>query len=143
MCPTEDSKRGVIRNRSRAQQIRDFHGLKWGKITPTDIDCFVDFGKTVMVFVEYKRGNFELSIGQRLALERIVEAINDCGYVNCICIKAVHDTPDTNNDIDAANALVVSIYDKSRKWNELDGSRTVKETIDSFLKDNGKGYLVD
>ena len=143
MCPTEDSQRGIIQNRRRAQQIRDFRGLKWGKITPTDIDLFVDFGGTVMVFVELKSGNYELSIGQRLALERIVDAINRCGYVNCICIKAVHTTPNVNNDIDAANACVVSIYGKKSIWVELDGSRTVKETIDSFLNDNGKGYLVE
>lgn len=142
MCLTDDEQRGKIKYRKRAQQIRDFSGLKWGKITPTDIDAFMDFEGTVMVFVEFKSGYVEIPYGQRLAFERIVRAINTSGYINCIFIKAIHNTPDTSDDVSAAEAIVVSIFDKSNTWNEQDGSRTVKQVIDSFLVLNNKGALV-
>ena len=48
-------KRGKIGNRRRALQIRDFTGLRWGNITPTDIDALIDFGDKVFVFIEVKK----------------------------------------------------------------------------------------
>ena len=46
------AERGVIRNRQFAQQLRDFSGLRFGKITPTDIDGFMDFGDRLFVVLE-------------------------------------------------------------------------------------------
>ena len=37
----DDLDRGKIRNRECAGQLKDFSGLRFGKITPTDIDGFV------------------------------------------------------------------------------------------------------
>jgi len=67
-------ERGVIRNRQFAQQLRDFSGLRFGKITPTDIDGFMDFGDRLFVVLEGKHQGSQLHYGQRLALERLVDA---------------------------------------------------------------------
>ena len=45
-------ERGVIHNRERGAQIRDYSGLRFGNITPTDIDGFMDFGGRVFVVFE-------------------------------------------------------------------------------------------
>lgn len=68
------SERGVIRNREFAQQIRDFSGLRFGKITPTDIDAFLDFGDRLFVIIEGKHAGATLPHGQQLAIARLVDA---------------------------------------------------------------------
>lgn len=68
------AERGVIRNRQFAQQLRDFSGLRFGNITPTDIDGFMDFGDRLFVVLEGKHAGSQLQTGQRLALERLVDA---------------------------------------------------------------------
>ncbi len=65
---------GVIRNREFARQIKDFSGLRFGQITPTDIDGFMDFGDRLFVVIEGKHAGSMLKTGQRLALERLVDA---------------------------------------------------------------------
>lgn len=68
------AERGVIRNREFKQQIADFSGLRWGKVTPTDLDGFIDFGNKLFVFIESKHGDSVMPYGQRLALERLCDA---------------------------------------------------------------------
>ena len=41
------AERGVIRNRQFAQQIRDFSGLRFGKITPTATDRLLEMSKNM------------------------------------------------------------------------------------------------
>ena len=67
-------ERGVIRNRAFKQKIADFSGLRFGNITPTDLDAFMDFNNKLFVFVEAKHGGAPLSYGQRLAIERLCDA---------------------------------------------------------------------
>ena len=62
---------GIFRNREYAKQLKSFSGLRFGKITPTDIDGFLDFGNNVYVFIETKHGDAPLPYGQKLALERL------------------------------------------------------------------------
>ncbi len=123
-------ERGKIKNRERARQLVDFHELKWGKITPTDLDGFIDFGNNAFVCIEYKHGDAEIGYGQELALKRLVDVI-DAMRKPCILIHATHDQHDPDKDIDGANAIVVQVYSKGR-WHS-DGKRTVKQVIDYFL----------
>ncbi len=123
-------ERGVIRNRERARQLVDFHELRWGKITPTDLDGFIDFGNNAFVCIEYKHGNTEIGYGQGLAFERMVNLIDATGKP-CILIHATHNQHDPDKDIDGASAIVVRTYYKG-KWHP-DGNRTVKQAIDYFL----------
>ena len=38
-----DEERGKIENQDYAKQLFNFQGLRWDKITPTDIDGSLDF----------------------------------------------------------------------------------------------------
>lgn len=67
----------LIRNRTQIQQIKDFSGLQWGKITPTDIDAMVEFNGKLFVLIECKYGTSEIGVGQRLALMRAAAAIHN------------------------------------------------------------------
>ena len=46
----QNNNRGVIQNRDRKKQIIDFSGLKYGKITPTDIDGLIEYKDKAMMF---------------------------------------------------------------------------------------------
>ena len=86
------SERGVIRNRAAAQQLRDFSGLRFGRITPTDIDAYLEFGGRLFVFVEAKYCGALLPFGQQLALERLVDAIHNPPNRYATALIVSHDT---------------------------------------------------
>ena len=65
----------LIRNRDYMRQIKDFSGLRFGKISPTDIDGFLDFGNSLFIFVEMKHGDTRIPYGQKLALTRLCDAV--------------------------------------------------------------------
>lgn len=133
-------ERGKIENRERARQIRDFSGLRWKNITPTDIDSLVDFQNDIFIFTEYKVKGNELPFGQRLAIERVVDAIANSGKY-CLGLIAEHETP-INEDINCAKALVTEYRIGSRKeWAVPKESRSVKETIDMVLERYKPDYL--
>ncbi len=123
-------ERGLPRNREAAKQLFDFAALRWGNITPTDIDGFLEFHNAAFVYIEYKYKDTPLPGGQELAFKRAVDASSK----PCILIHATHNSP-PEQDIDGANAIVVRVY-----WKGIwypDGKRTVKEVVDYFLKKNG------
>lgn len=107
----EYGTRGVIQNRSYGKQIVDFRDLRYGAITPTDIDGFLDFQNKLFIFIELKHGNTEVKTGQRLALERICDASRVPAWVLVARHDAYHDA-----DIDAANAIVTAIYHGGAWW---------------------------
>lgn len=120
--------RGVIRNRQFANQVKDFSGLRYGSITPTDIDGAIDFGNRVFVFIELKYGAGNIPCGQKLALERIADDL-DCYGKPTIAIVARHDS---DADIDVANCPVEQIRFRG-KWILLANHHTVRYVIDRFL----------
>lgn len=69
-------ERGQIRNDDYARRLRDFSGLRWGRITPTDIDAFVEFSGRLFVIVEGKFKGSRFGGGQRIALERLCDAVH-------------------------------------------------------------------
>lgn len=71
------TERGRIRNPELALVERDFSGLRWGAITPTDIDGFVEFSDRLYMFIEGKYGDSKLKGGQAIALNRLCDAIHD------------------------------------------------------------------
>lgn len=125
----EDSERGKIRNRTFAQQIRNFSGLRFGKITPTDIDAFMDMGGQTFIFMESKHGGKPLPYGQRLALERLVDACQRAGIDSLLLILS-HDTAE---DIDFAQCRVVR-YRYMQEWIEQAEPVTAFDACDGFIK---------
>ena len=120
--------RGVIRNRDWASQIRDFSGLRYGTITPTDIDGLIEYKDTAFIIVESKHEGGEMPFGQRLALQRLCDACQKSGK-DTLLIVASHNT---EGDIDFANTKVVETRYMFR-WKEQTNGMTTKEAIDIFL----------
>ena len=127
-----DLNRGEIQNRVRARQIIDFRGLRYENITPTDIDGMIEYKNKGFVFYEYKLRDAKMSRGQKLALERLADAIWR-GKKQSVVFLCVHEADNPFDDVDAANAKVIETYYHG-KWHEKDGTRTVKEHTTSFLK---------
>ena len=123
--------RGKIRNRKYASQIRDFAGLKYGKITPTDIDGLIDFGNKAFIFIETKYIDSEIPYGQKLAIERVVDAISKNGKY-ALGIIAEHNNT-WNEEIDVANAIVLE-YRWKGSWFKTKNMKTVRNLIDILLK---------
>lgn len=126
-----DEMRGKIRNPKYSLQVHDFSGLRWGKITPTNIDGFVEFGGRVFVFIETKFAGAELPAGQRLALERLCDAVED-GNKYALAVVAEHEC-EVGMEIDAA-ALPVHEIRWRRKWRTKHSFGTLRELVDSFRK---------
>ncbi len=121
------TERGKIRNRENALQIRDFSGLRWGNITPTDNDGFIDFQNNLFIYIELKYGNKQLDYGQELAFERQCDACQR-GGVPTYFIVASHWA---EGDIDVANAVVTMCRYK-KKWQYPKKQTTVREAIDKL-----------
>lgn len=130
--------RGAIRNVGRAEQsqLRDFSGLRFGNITPTDVDSFIDYRDKCAAFTEFKYGKISpqrLEEGQRLAFERLA----DNSKKPSLFILAQHYHPVTEQ-IDAANAIA-AWYREGQQWKEPQQLETVHSMTEKFLK--RFGYL--
>lgn len=128
-------ERGKIAHRNRAAQIRDFSGLRWGNITPTDIDLIVDFQDKLWVIGELKHTDAPLPYGQQLALERLARDLHTVGKP-VLCVVAEHST-EIGNDVIAADSIVRTYYWKKGKvwsWATPRKPIVLKSAIDMFLE---------
>lgn len=114
-----------ITYKKRYKQLKNNTNLRWGNITPTDIDAFIDFGNKTFVVIEYKLEGTEVEFGQRLALERIGENFNK----PILIIIADHNTA-AEEEIDTGNCLVREFWWNGKWFNSH--NRTVRNLIDSF-----------
>lgn len=110
------------RNRDYAAQLKDFSGLRWGKISPTDIDALLEFGDKLYIFVETKYKTAEVPYGQLLALQRVTDCITATGRSAVLCVTS----HDSDGDIDMASTIVRQ-YRENGVW--------VKELPEISLKD--------
>lgn len=124
-------ERGKIRNKNHVP-TKDYSGLQYGKITPTDIDGFMDFGNKTFIFIELKHGNGEIPFGQKLALERLCDA---CGTEERTSAVLVARYRRDGGDIDVA-PLPVSEYRISRQWHTPKQLISVKQAIDLLVQRN-------
>jgi len=120
--------RGKIRNREAIKQIRNFSGLRWGTITPTDIDGYYEINNIAFIFIEIKYKNSVLPYGQRLALQRLVDNIGE--KKKAILILARHEK-ESGEDIDTANCEVVKFYFRG-EWHDARLKQNLKEFCDWF-----------
>jgi KaiC/GvpD/RAD55 family RecA-like ATPase len=128
-----NAARGAIRNPGQAQVLRDFTGLLFERgITPTDVDGYVEFGDKVFIFIESKYKSSNISGGQKLALERLVDAVAETKAA--LLIVCSHDvSPGDGRQIDFANAKVTS-YRHKKEWHFPKIDYTVKRLIDHFKR---------
>lgn len=104
--------RGVINHREFKTQVADMSGLTFGKITPTDLDAFMDFNNKLFVFVEAKHGTSKIPYGQQLAIERLCDACHQPPIRYAVAFVTSHNT---SGDIDFASTTVTK-YRWGGKW---------------------------
>ena len=119
----------MIFNRERARQLIDFDGMNYGKILPTDIDGLIEYHGIAVIFYEFKYGNTDMPYGQRLAIERIVDAIAASGK-HAVVFLCKHLVADPNEDVQAKDAIVTQTY-YDGGW--YDCHDTVKNKTTKFL----------
>ena len=119
---------GVIRSRAYLQQIKNFSGMRFGNISPTDIDGFMDFGDRLFIFIESKCGGAPVPRGQMLALERLCDATNNLPRRYSFAILCDHTTPN-GEDVDFATQSV-RIYRRNGQWHKPMAPTSVREAVD-------------
>ena len=124
-----DENRGTIQNEPRMKQVIDFSGLKYGTMTPTDIDGFFEFGKKLFVYYEFKYGFASIPKGQYAALLRQVDTDRAAGK-EAVLIFCRHKVKNTNSFVKAADCIVVKYYYNGQWWQG--NGRTAKEITDKF-----------
>lgn len=136
-------QRGIIQNRARKQQIADMSGLRYNKITPTDLDGFLDFGDRLFIFIEGKFIATPVLFGQGLSIDRLCDACHCPPRRYAFAIIADHHHP-TNEDIDFSQMTVRTIR-QNRRWTQpMRDGLTVREAIDRMVSfvENKTGKLV-
>ena len=118
----------LIKNRNRAAQLLAFDDMQYGKCRPTDIDLSIDFQGKYFVFTELKGRGVPLTLGQKIHLTGLVDAI-EAGGREAIAILAHHDTPSCDDDVHVAESIVHSVYQGGR-WERI----MLKVTLDKFIE---------
>lgn len=121
-------ERGKIRNKEHIP-IKDYSGLQYGKITPTDIDGFMDFGDRTFIFIELKHGKGAIPFGQKLALERLCDACESPERKAAVIVARYQNE---GAEIDVA-PLPVSEYRFLRTWHVPREAISVRQAIDVLL----------
>jgi len=122
--------RGKVYNEDRARQLRDFSGLRFGAITPTDVDGLLDFNNKLFVLIEAKVTGASLPKGQRLALERVCDAIQDEDKTAAILV-ITHNTQ-VDQKIDFANCQVIE-YRYKKTWKAPHSFINCRDAIEKLL----------
>lgn len=121
----------LVQHRDRMRQIIAFEDLKFGSITPMDIDMCIEYHDKAVIFCEYKYRDAEMPYGQQLCLRRLADDIEKAGKESAVLL-CEHDVENTTEDVKAGEAIVKAIYYKN-KWYKGDGS-TVKQYVVRFLE---------
>jgi hypothetical protein len=121
--------RGKEYNPRRAKQPKDYSGLCYGNITPSDLDGILEFKNKLFIFIEYKANGAPIQEGQKLCLARLANAIQS-QKITAVSIIADH-YGHIGEDIDCANAEVREFFYKG-KWLAFEGPMTVKRLVDHF-----------
>ena len=122
--------RGSTRNRKYATQARDFTGLQYGNITPTDLDGMIEFHNRCYIFIEAKYDGADMDPGQETALSRLCDDMRKPSIL--IIARHRHPYPDA---IDFANCGVEK-YRWDGKWHPWAGS--VRDLVDTFIRQRGR-----
>jgi hypothetical protein len=129
---TLDCDRGKINNEEFMKQIISFEGLKWGSITPMDVDGLIEYHDKVFIFIETKYGENDMGYGQGTALERLCNCCEKAGKISYV-LFANHNIPHEEKVV-LAGLTVSKIYHKG-VW--IEESRTVKDVIDTIMIEAG------
>lgn len=124
-------KSELIVNREKAKQLLAFDGMQYGRCRPTDIDFSFDVGGKVFVFGEVKTYGKDLTVGQRLHLQFLCDALA-AGGKQAIALFATHSTPNADHDVRVAECDVKKVYfgGSKGKWAKVEN-----QNVDNYLKE--------
>ena len=124
-----------INNPYRMKQLIDFKGLEVdGYIYPTDIDGLIEYKDSEYILFEVKYGSAEVPLGQKLAIQRMVDDFTKVGK-QAVAFVCEHTVRDANKPVVAAWCKVREIYyGKEKQWRAPDNEITVREAVDSFQR---------
>ena len=127
--------RGQIENRGRKQQIIDFSGLRFGTITPTDIDGVIEYRGKAFIYYEFKYQDAPVKRGQQVAFEEAVISHLQAGRKAIVMILE-HDIHDCKDDIQAANCRVREFYLVPEKgWVKPKANETAHSLTQKFFEE--------
>ncbi len=139
------SERGKIRNPKWAKQLRDYSGLRFGSITPTDIDGFLEFDDVLFIWIELKFDGAPLWRGQRLALQRPCDIIHGTidgkGRRRIAAVLICEHTTPSSQDVDVARANVCQVR-YERTWKEPSKPITCRKAIEYLLHQAGMDWRI-
>ena len=124
------AERGKFRSIEYGLERADFSGLRFGTITPTDIDAFVEFEGRAFIFIETKHGAVEMPRGQQLAIERACEKIQ-AGGAQALAL-VVHKQGDTAGPTYEIGRLPVVLVWRPGGWRPPTRQITAREAIENF-----------
>ena len=116
-----EENRGRFQHPARARQLILYDGLNLPeKITPTDMDLFVESRKeNRMAVIEFKFKDADLPDGQKYAFTDMVNVYERAGK-EAVFAVCRHDVENPNKDVLARDAVVSSFYWK-RRWHTVNG----------------------
>ena len=117
------------------KQLIDFKGCSVGEgMYPTDIDGLIEYKDSEYILFEVKYGNAPVPIGQRLAIQRMIDDFTKVGK-QAVAFVCEHTVRDTNKPVVMAWCKVREIYyGKEKQWRAPDREITVREAVDSFQR---------
>ena len=117
------------------KQLIDFKGLEVdGYIYPTDIDGLIEYKDSEYILFEVKYGSAEVPLGQKLAIQRMVDDFTKVGK-QAVAFVCEHTVRDANKPVVAAWCKVREIYyGREKQWRAPDNEITVREAVDSFQR---------
>ena len=127
--------RSRIINPGRMKQLVDFKGLGVdGYIYPTDIDGLIEYKDSEYIIFEVKLSGAEVPMGQRLALQSMVDDFTKVGK-QAVALICEHTVGDSDKHLVAAWCKVREIYyGEEKKWRAPTNEITVRDAVDSFQK---------
>ena len=117
------------------KQLIDFQWLDVdGYIYPTDIDGLIEYKDSEYIIFEIKYGGAEVPVGQKLALQRMVDDFTKVGK-QAVAFVCEHTVRDAEKPVIAAWCKVREIYyGKEKQWRAPDAEITVREAVDNFQR---------
>ncbi len=127
--------RGKFTNKDRARQLIAFEGMKYGNITPTDIDGVIEYHNKGYVIFEVKHGEKDVPYGQKLAIQRMVA---DTGRIDSgkksLAIICEHNVEDPNESVMAKDCMVREVfYSDEQRWRATKRPMKVGELVELFI----------
>ena len=108
------------------KQLIDFKGL--------EVDGLIEYKDSEYILFEVKYGSAEVPLGQKLAIQRMVDDFTKVGK-QAVAFVCEHTVRDANKPVVAAWCKVREIYyGKEKQWRAPDNEITVREAVDSFQR---------